>query len=66
MYCGVGFLGIIAASKAKKVYGIEIVDYAIKDALVNAKINKIDNIYFMLGDVFKVFDKIEDKAFQYQ
>ncbi len=61
LYCGVGFLGILAASKAKKVYGIEIVDNAIKDAITNAKINKKDNMYFMLGDVAKVFNKIEDK-----
>ena len=61
LYCGVGFLGILAASKAKKVYGIEIIDNAIKDALINAKINKLDNMYFMLGDVSKVFNKIEDK-----
>ena len=60
LYCGVGFLGILAASKAKKVYGIEIIENAIKDALINQKINKIDNMYFMLGDVFKIFDKIND------
>ena len=61
LYCGVGFLGIIAAFKAKKVYGIEIVDNAIKDALINAKINKLDNIYFLLGNVERVFNKIEDR-----
>ena len=60
LYCGVGFLGILAASKAKKVYGIEIVDNAIKDALINAKINKLDNIYYMLGDVSNLFNKIND------
>ncbi len=61
LYCGVGFLGILAALKAKKVYGIEIVDNAIKDAIMNAKINKIDNMYFMLGNVSNIFNKIEDK-----
>ena len=60
LYCGVGFLGVLASSKAKKVYGIEIVENAIKDAIINAKINKIDNMYFMLGDVSNSFSKIED------
>jgi len=61
LYSGVGTLGIIASSKAKKVYSVEIVENAIKDGLINAKMNKIDNIYFMLGDVAKVVDKIKDK-----
>lgn len=60
LYCGVGYLGILASSKAKKVYGIEIVDNAIKDAIINSKINKIDNMYYMLGDVSKIFKKIND------
>jgi len=60
LYAGVGTLGIVASEKAKKVYSVEIVKNAIKDGLVNAKMNKIDNIYFMLGDVSKVIDKIKD------
>ena len=51
--CGVGTLSLIAASKTKKVYGIEIVENAIRDAIVNARMNKIDNVEFMLGDAFK-------------
>ena len=61
LYAGVGTLGIVASRKAKKVYSVEIVENAIKDGLVNAKMNKIENIYFMLGDVAKVVDKINDK-----
>lgn len=62
LYSGVGTLGIVASSKAKKVYSVEIVENAIKDGLINAKINKIDNIYFMLGDVAHVIDKINDRV----
>ena len=51
--CGVGTLSLIAASKTKKVYGIEIVENSIRDAIVNARMNKIDNVEFMLGDAFK-------------
>ncbi len=61
LYAGVGTLGIVASKSAKKVYSIEIVENAIKDGLINAKMNKIDNIYFMLGDVAKVVYKINDK-----
>ena len=60
MYCGVGTLGIVATKKAKKAYGIEIVKNAILNAITNAKINKRDNIYYMLGDVSKNITKIKD------
>ena len=40
----------------KKVYGIEIVEDAIKDAKINAKINKIDNIKFYCGDLKDVLN----------
>lgn len=61
LYCGVGTLSIMASFNAKKVYGIEIVPNAIKNALINAKMNKRDNVCFMLGDVAKTINKIKDK-----
>lgn len=61
MCCGVGTLSLVAASKAKKVYGIEIVENAIRDCVVNARMNKIDNAEFMLGDAFTDATKITDR-----
>lgn len=61
LYCGVGTLSLMASLNSKKVYGVEIVPNAIKNAVYNAKINKIDNAYFMLGDVSKVISKIKEK-----
>lgn len=60
LYCGVGTLSIVASLKARKVYGIEIVENAILDAILNAKINKRDNLYFMCGSVNKLLSKIND------
>ena len=51
LYCGIGTIGIFIAKTAKKVYGIEIIEDAIKDAKENAKLNKIENIEFLCGDV---------------
>lgn len=61
LYCGVGTLGINATSKAKKAFGIEIVKNAVLNAITNSKINKRDNIYYMLGDVSICLPKIKDK-----
>lgn len=61
LYCGIGTIGIFASKYVKKVYGIEIVEDAIKDAKENAKINKINNIEFILGDVEKAFNNLLEK-----
>ncbi len=60
LYCGVGTLGINASSHAKKTFGIEIVRNAILNAITNAKINKRDNVYYMLGDASKCLPKIKE------
>lgn len=60
LYSGVGTLGIIASNKAKKVYSIEVIKNAVLDNVENVKLNKKNNIYPMLGDVSKVFDKINE------
>ena len=51
LYCGVGTLGI--ALDKDIAYGIEIIPEAIKDAIINNKLNKQNNLY-MLGDSSKV------------
>lgn len=61
LYCGIGAIGIFAASYVKKVYGIEIIEQAVLDARENAKINNIQNIDFQAGDVEKVFSNLIEK-----
>ncbi len=58
LYGGVGVLGIMASTKAKSVYSIEIVPNAILDNIQNIKLNKINNIYPILGDVADILNKI--------
>ena len=60
LYCGVGTLGINVADISSKVYGIEIVENAVLNAIKNAKINKVNNIKYMLGSADKIIDKIDD------
>lgn len=58
IYCGIGTISLFLAKKAKKVYGIEIVEKAIEDAKENARINNIDNAEFYAGKAEEVFPKL--------
>lgn len=58
LYCGIGTISIFMAKYAKKVYGVEIVEEAVKDAKENAKINNVTNTEFYAGDVEKVLDDL--------
>lgn len=49
-YCGIGTIGMIASSKVKEVIGVEVNKDAVKDAINNAKMNKISNIKFVNDD----------------
>ncbi len=46
LYCGTGSVGICLAEKGVKLYGVEIVDQAAKDAEYNAKLNGIDGEFW--------------------
>ncbi len=62
LYCGIGTIGIFMANKAKKIYGIEIVEEAIKDAIENCKINNITNAEYFAGDTERLLtDLIENR-----
>lgn len=58
LYSGIGTIGIFASKFAKKVYGIEIVKEAVENARENAKINNIDNIEFILGDMSEALSNL--------
>lgn len=58
LYCGIGTISIFMAKYAKKVYGVEIVEDAIKDAKENAKLNNVTNTEFFAGDAEIVLDEL--------
>ena len=53
-YCGTGTITLFLAQKARKVYGIEIVQPAILDARKNARDNHVKNAEFIVGDATAV------------
>lgn len=54
LYCGIGTITLSLAQKAKKVYGVEVIEQAIHDARQNAQINGIDNAKFYVGKAEEV------------
>lgn len=58
IYCGIGTISLFLAQKAKKVYGVEIVGDAIKDAKINAKLNRLENTEFFVGKAEEIVPKL--------
>lgn len=54
VYCGIGTISLFLAQKAGKVYGVEIVPEAIRDAIDNAKLNGFENTEFFVGKAEEV------------
>ena len=48
-YCGTGTITLFLSQKAKKVYGVEIIEPAIINAKENARINNVNNAEFFVG-----------------
>ena len=60
LYCGTGTIGIYLSNTCNNVIGIEINEYAVKDAIKNKEINHINNIDFICDDVSNIIDKYKD------
>lgn len=48
LYCGTGSVGLCLAEKTTKLYGVEVVEEAARDAEYNAKLNGIDGEFVAL------------------
>ena len=62
LYCGIGTISLFLARKAEKVYGIEIVPQAIRDAEQNAKSNGITNAEFHAGKAEEVLPRLYENG----
>ena len=51
LFCGIGTIGLSLAPSAGEVWGVEIVEDAVADAIANAELNGIGNARFFAGDI---------------
>lgn len=56
-YSGIGTIGLSFAKKVKKVYGVEVVEAAVKDAQKNAERNGIRNATFVVDTAEAAMEK---------
>lgn len=59
-YCGTGTITLFLSEKAKKVYGVEMIEPAIVNAESNAKDNNINNAEFLVGKSEEVIPGLVD------
>ena len=64
-YCGTGTIGLIAAKSGADVAGVELNAEAVKDAVSNAKLNKLDNIRFYNEDAGEFMTKLAQAGERY-
>jgi 23S rRNA (uracil1939-C5)-methyltransferase len=62
LYCGIGTIGLLMAPRVAELWGLEIIEDAITDAIANARANEIDNAHFFAGDVRLAMRELVEQA----
>jgi 23S rRNA (uracil1939-C5)-methyltransferase len=61
LYCGIGGIALHLARDAGRVFGIEYVAAAVRNAQDNARLNALENCRFIAGDAAQELEKLADK-----
>jgi 23S rRNA (uracil1939-C5)-methyltransferase len=62
LFCGIGTIGLSLAPRAGEVWGLEVVEDAVADAIRNARENEIANARFFAGDVRLAMRELAEQA----
>src|SRR4051794_40212046 len=62
LFCGIGTIALTLAPRAGEVFGLELVEPAIADAIRNARENEIANVQFFAGDVRLALRELVERA----
>jgi 23S rRNA (uracil1939-C5)-methyltransferase len=62
LFCGIGTISLVLALDAAEVWGVELVEEAVADAIANAKLNGVDNTRFFAGDVRLVMRELLEQS----
>ncbi len=62
LYCGIGTISSLIAPRVAEVWGLELSEHAVADAIRNANANEIDNVRFFAGDVRLALRELVERA----
>ncbi len=62
LYCGIGSIALTLAPRAGQVWGIELLEAAVADAIAGARRNEITNVSFFAGDTRLALGELVERA----
>ena len=62
LYSGIGTIALSVAPRVAEVWGLEIAEPAVADAIANARLNEITNTHFFAGDVRLALRELVEEA----
>jgi 23S rRNA (uracil1939-C5)-methyltransferase len=62
LFCGIGTVGMTLAPRAGEVWGLELVEEAVADAIAGAERNELRNTSFFAGDVRLALRELVERA----
>ncbi len=62
LYSGIGTIALTLAPKAGELWGIELIEPAVADAIAGARRNEITNVHFFAGDTRTALPELLERA----
>jgi 23S rRNA (uracil1939-C5)-methyltransferase len=62
LYCGIGTIALTLAPRAGELWGIELVEQAVADAIAAARRNEVTNAHFFAGDTRLALPELVQRA----
>jgi 23S rRNA (uracil1939-C5)-methyltransferase len=62
LYCGIGTVGLSLAPRASELWGLEVIEEAVGDAIANARLNEMERAHFFAGDVRLALRELVEEA----
>jgi 23S rRNA (uracil1939-C5)-methyltransferase len=62
LYSGIGTISLTLAPRAGELWGIELVEQAVADAIAGARRNEITNVHFFAGDTRTALPELLERA----
>jgi 23S rRNA (uracil1939-C5)-methyltransferase len=62
LYCGIGTIALTLAPRAGELWGIELIEEAVADAIAAARRNEIPGVHFFAGDTRLALPELVERA----